>query len=346
MEGRGRAFAAASARAGSPGRRSEAGAEAAVGVDLGGTKIALGIVDPAGTLVAEERLPTLAARPAAAVEQDIVACVSERWANRLPASAALGVGVAGQVARDGTVRFGPNLGWKDVTLGADLMRALRRPVVVLNDVQAATYGEWKYGAGRGSSDLVCVFVGTGVGGGLVADGQLRHGARGTAGEVGHLTVASGGRPCRCGNRGCLEAYVGGWAIAERAQAAVAADPVRGRPLAAAAAGASRITSETVERAFREGDPLARELVAETWSYLASGLVSVVNALGPAVIVLGGGVIEGYPGVIASLEAEVRARALPAAVEGLRFAPAALGGASGVIGAAAYARATVAAGGTP
>ncbi len=312
--------------------------DASLGVDLGGTKIALGVVDPTGRLLDQLRLPTQASRPASAVIADVVATIRSRWSDALPADRPLGIGVAGQIASDGTVLFGPNLNWHQVPLRAELERSLDRPVSVLNDVRAATYGEWKHGAGQHSEDLVCLFVGTGVGGGIVADGRLRHGATGTAGELGHLSVARDGRQCRCPNRGCLEAYAGGWAIADRAREAVSADPARGRRLRELAGSLEAITSETVEVAFRAGDPLARDLVRETTAYLADGLVSIANALNPSTIVLGGGVVSGYPSLIGTLQAEVRRRALPAAVKGLRVVPAALGGESGLIGAASFARA--------
>jgi glucokinase len=321
-------------------RRARPGREwtdAALGVDLGGTKIALGVVGRTGEVLESERIPTRAQRPAAEVIDDIVDAIEQRWTERLPGSRPLGIGVAGQVDRDGTVLFGPNLDWHDVPLRARLARALHRPVAVLNDVQAATYGEWRHGAGRGTDDLVCLFVGTGVGGGIVADGRLRHGATGTAGELGHITVERNGRRCRCPNSGCLEAYAGGWAIAERAQEAVAADRRRGERLVAIAGDIAGITSETVEAAYRVGDPLARELVEETTAYLVAGLVSIVNAIDPAAIVLGGGVLAGYPSLVNVLEREVRPRALPAAVEGLRIVPAALGAESGLVGAATFAR---------
>ncbi len=329
---RGRAADAARRR----GSRTARGG-AAIGVDLGGTKIALGLVDRAGTVLESERLPTRADRPASAVIADIAACVEERWADRLAPTDPLGVGVAGQVDAAGTVLFGPNLHWSRVPLRADLARRLRRPVAVLNDVQAATFGEWQHGAGRGLNDVVCLFVGTGVGGGIVAGGALQHGATGSAGELGHLTVQRNGRKCRCPNSGCLEAYAGGWAIAERAREAVGHAPSRGAQLLRLAGSAEAISSATVEQAFRAADPLARELVDETMSYLTCGLVSIVNAVNPAAIVLGGGVLEGFLERIPSLARDVRARALRAAAAGLRIVPAALGGTSGLVGAAAFAR---------
>jgi glucokinase len=320
---------------GAEGRRARP--RPAVGIDLGGTKIAFGIVAGDGTVVKATRTPTRAERGPTPIVNDIVARVRALPSRQLEPDAPVGIGVAGQVDADGTVLFGPNLNWHDVPLGAGLARALRRPVSVLNDVQAATYGEWRYGAGRGTDDVVCLFVGTGVGGGIVADGQLRHGASGTAGELGHLTVERNGRRCRCPNSGCLEAYAGGWAIAERARERVVQEPRRGARLLELAGSRSAITSETVEQAYQARDPLAQELVEETMSYLVCGLVSIVNGINPRTIVLGGGVLEGFPTLVPVLGRQVRARALPAAADGLRVVPASLGAESGVIGAAAYAR---------
>jgi glucokinase len=132
----------------------------------------------------------------------------------------VGVGVAGQVdAATGQVLYAPNLEWHEVPLRYQLHKALGLQTLVVNDVRAATYGEWAYGAGHQTEHMICIFVGTGVGGGVVARGQVLDGCSNTAGEFGHATIVAGGRPCRCSNIGCLEAYVGGWAIARRAQEA-------------------------------------------------------------------------------------------------------------------------------
>jgi len=310
--------------------------DASIGVDLGGTKIALGVVGRTGAILDSVRIPTRAVRPPSAILADIVGCVNDRWSDRLPRSRPVGVGVAGQVDADGTVLFGPNLNWHDVPLRASLNRALGRRVTVLNDVQAAAYGEWKHGAGRGCDQLVCLFVGTGVGGGIVTDGRLYAGASGSAGELGHLVVERQGRKCRCPGSGCLEAYAGGWAIAERAREAVRAAPARAAKLLAVCGDVASLTSKDVEAAFVAGDPLAQELVEETMSYLVGGLVSIVNGLNPQRIVLGGGVLEGFRSMVPKLERQVRLRALPAAADGLRVVPASLGGESGLVGAATFA----------
>lgn len=313
-----------------------------VGVDLGGTKVEAALVDAEGHVVTSHRHPTDSkTKGPQGVIADIVACVGECLGEGARKAGALGVGVAGQIdAATGTVRFAPNLGWRDVPLGAELERTLRLPVVVVNDVRAATFGEWAHGAGKGVNDLVCLFVGTGIGGGVVSGGQLLEGCCNMAGELGHMTIVAGGRPCHCPNRGCLEAYVGGWAIAERAQDAIRTDPNSGLALVALAGSVEEVTTAVIAQAYDADDFFARHLVEETGQYLAAGVVGIVNAFNPSVLILGGGVIEGLPELVYSVEREVRTRALEVAVEGLRITKAALGGDAGVIGAAALARSKV------
>jgi glucokinase len=246
--------------------------------------------------------------------------------------------MAGQIVKyNGIVRFAPNLGWRNVPLGAMLEEALVLPVEVTNDVRAATYGEWLYGAGQGVDDLICLFVGTGVGGGIVSGGKLLEGCDNSAGELGHLTIMTDGRQCHCRNRGCLEAYAGGWAIAERAQEAVRSDPKAGQSLITLAGSIERITAATVTEAYANGDPVAQRIVEETAHFLAAGVVGIVNAFNPCLLVLGGGVIQGSPMYLPMVERAVRINALEAALEGLRIVTAALGNKAGVIGAASLAR---------
>jgi glucokinase len=255
-----------------------------------------------------------------------------------PTPAAVGVGVAGQVdARSGVVYFAPNLGWREVPLQEELERALELPVIVTNDARAAAWGEWLYGAGQGGNDLVCLFVGTGIGGGMISGGRWLEGCSSMAGELGHITIVADGEPCHCRNRGCLEAYASGWAIAKRAQEAVRADPWAGQTLMALAGSIGTITAATVSQAYRVGNLLARRIIEETGHYLATGVVSLVNAFNPCRVILGGGVIEGLPELIQIVQEEVQARALEAAVEPLGIVKAALDGDAGVIGAAALTR---------
>jgi glucokinase len=308
-------------------------------VDLGGTKVEAALVDAEGRVVTSHRHPTDSkTKGPEDVIADIVSCVNECLGKGVRSAGALGVGVAGQVdAGTGTVRFAPNLGWRDVPLRAELERTLRLPVVVVNDVRAATFGEWAHGAGKGVNDLVCLFIGTGIGGGVVSGGQLLEGSGNAAGELGHMTIVVGGRRCHCPNLGCLEAYAGGWAITERAQDALRTDPNSGLPLVALAGSVEEIRTAVIAQAYRADDSFARHLIEETGQYLAAGVVGIVNAFNPSVMILGGGVIEGLPELVYSVEQEVRVRALKVAVEGLRITKAALGGDAGVIGAAALAR---------
>jgi len=249
-----------------------------------------------------------------------------------------GIGVAGQVDPEtGTVRSAPNLDWTDVPLQARVATALGMPVHVLNDVRAITWGVWQHGAGRGVDDLVAVFIGTGIGGGVISDGRMLHGHRGTAGEVGHTTLVAGGRDCHCPNRGCWEAYAGGWAIAERAQDAVREQPEAGQTLLDLAGSLDAITGATVSDAVERNDPLAKQLTEATSQYLGAGMTSVVNTFNPERIVMGGGVIEGHPAHVDAVMQIIKERALPPARHQVEVVLSELGGQAGVVGAAAYAR---------
>lgn len=312
-----------------------------VGVDLGGTKLAVALVNAEGAVVASSRRPTHAEREADDVIADVIACVKE---DCLPAATsdvlAVGVGVAGQVdPATATVLHAPNLRWDDYPLGSRLSEALSVPVLVLNDVQAATYGEWQHGAGRSVTDLVCLFVGTGVGGGVVSNGELVQGCAGSAGELGHITIdLNGGQSCRCGNHGCLEAFAGGWAIARRAQHVAASDRRAAAMILELAGGdAEAVTAGVVSDAYHRGDPLAAEIVQRTSDALSAGAASIANSFNPCRLVLGGGVIEGLPELIDRVKAGIAERALEAALRPLLIAKAELGENAGTVGAAMWAR---------
>jgi len=311
------------------------------GVDLGATKIETVLVDATGFVVSRERHPTNPEKGAEGVIADIVSCVLGCEAFAEHEGLALGIGVAGQVeVSKGLVRYGPNLGWREIPLREELEKELRIPVVVTNDVRAALWGEWCHGAGKGVNDLVVLFVGTGIGGAVVSGGQVLEGCMGTAGELGHTTIIVDGRQCHCSNYGCLEAYAGGWAIAERAQEAVRKDSQAGQILIERAGSIESITAVHVSQAFNSGDPLSRRLMNETAHYLGSGIVGIVNTFNPCLLILGGGIIEGFPELIEVVEQSVRKYALEASVEQLKVVKAALGGDAGSIGAAVLARSLV------
>ena len=309
-----------------------------IGVDLGGTKLEVAHIDAQGRVRQRLRKPTNVKGGPSAIIEDVIASV---WTLRETADsppAGVGVGVAGQVEKEtGKVTFAPNLDWRDVPLQADLQRSIGLPVIVTNDVRAATWGEWLHGAGRGCDDLLCMFVGTGVGGSVVSGGRMLAGCNNTAGEVGHITVDMNGPPCSCGNRGCLEALAGGWAITRLARETVAADPDGGRLLLEMAGGfIEEINVATVARAVRGGDPMARQLMDRAASALIAGASTLINAFNPCRLILGGGVIMGVPELIGRIDKGVRGQALAAACASLIVLPAGLRTDAGVIGAAALA----------
>ncbi|HKZ16821.1 MAG TPA: ROK family protein [Geobacteraceae bacterium] len=306
-----------------------------IGVDLGGTKIEVAQVNISGQVLRRKRLPTRVNEGPAAIQSEIAETVLElqKQADTMPIG--IGIGVAGQVDPvSGVVHFAMNLGWRDVPIRDVLSEALRLPVFVTNDVRAATWGEWVHGAGQGCDDLICLFVGTGIGGGVVSGGHLLTGCSNTAGELGHIVVDLHGPLCNCGNRGCMEALAGGWAIARSAREAVENNPSAGSVLLQEAGGnPERISAATVARAVRKGDPLALKLIESATEALVSGAVGLINAFNPCRLILGGGVIEGLPELVDRIDRGVRQRALAAASAPLRILPSQLGNQAVAIGAA-------------
>jgi len=310
----------------------------AVGVDLGGTKVEVARVDSAGRVHQRLRRPTNVKEGPEAVGKEIVDLA--RGLQKLAGSSPIGVGIglAGQIdPHEGVVIFAPNLYWHNVPFQSNLKQILGLPVVITNDVRAVAWGEWLHGAGEGCDDLVCLFVGTGIGGGVVSGGRMLTGCSNTAGELGHMTIDLNGPPCTCGQRGCLEALAGGWAIEKIAQEAVALDPPAGALLMKLAGGTpAGITAKTVAEGVRAGDLLSLRLVERVAQTLIAGCVSIVNAFNPCRLILGGGVIEGLPRLVDQIDGGVRRRSLPAATTSLQVLRAKLGNDAGVVGAATLA----------
>lgn len=260
----------------------------AIGVDVGGTKIAGGVVDDAGSIVTRARRDTPSTDPPAIVD-NIVSVVQELRQNR--AVDAVGIGSAGFVdAARSTVLFAPNLAWRDVPVRDLVMEATGLPVVVENDANAAAWGEFRFGAAEDVDDMVCVTVGTGIGGGLVLDGTVYRGAHGVGAELGHMRMVPDGHVCGCGNRGCLEQYASGSALVREAQALASSRSVfAARLLELAGGDPEEITGPMVTDAARDGDEPSRELLADLGRWLGEGLASFAAVLDPAVFVIGGGV---------------------------------------------------------
>ena len=307
----------------------------AIGIDLGGTKTDVGLVESGGHIRRRLRRVTPVKGGPTLIKTDIVAAVHELLDPISSVPVGVGVGLAGQIdSREGNVIFAPNLDWRNVPFQRDLSQALGLPVVITNDVRAITWGEWLHGAGQGCNDLICLFVGTGIGGGIVSEGKVLSGSTNAAGEIGHLVIDWNGPSCTCGNRGCLEAFAGGWAVARHAQEIVARDPSAGSVLLEMVGGKREsITAETVARAAHAGDPLAKQLVDRVAEALIAGSVSLIHAFNPSRLILGGGVIEGIPELAHRVTDGVRQRALVASTKGLEILPSKLKENAGIVGAA-------------
>lgn len=308
------------------------------GIDLGGTKIQILQINSFGTVGERLRCDTDITGGSEAIEKEIIDGIKSLNKKIGSPPSAIGIGVAGQIdAETGDVKFAPNLKWINVPLQHNLKRTLGIPVIIINDVRAATWGEWLYGAGKGTRDLICIFVGTGVGGGIISDGKMLTGFNNTAGEIGHMTVNIHGPQCTCGNVGCLEAYAGGWGIAKNAQEAVKADPKAGAKLLKAAGGhIEDITGRIVTELDREHDPLSMAIIEQAVDALAAATSSLINVLSPQKIIFGGGVIDGMPELIEGIAKKAKKRALCAATDNLLILPAKLRNDAGAIGAGALA----------
>ena len=312
-----------------------------VGVDIGGTTIHVGILPfEGGTPVVRSTLPTEPGRGAKFVLDRVVEMIIQAMGQVMEekecsrdAFAGVGIGSPGPLDRKtGTVINTPNLGWRNFPLRDLVQNAVGLPATLDNDANCATFGEWWLGAGRGVDTLVGVTLGTGIGGGVVLDGELYHGASDAAAEIGHMTIDSTGRKCKCGNYGCLEAYASGPAIAARAVEGLEVDVES--ILLELVDDLSKITAATVFEAVVKGDHYATEVVHDTAKFLGAGLANVINILNPEMIVISGGVTRAGDHLFVPLRAEVRRRSFRVAEQACRIVPAELTGIAGVVGAVA------------
>lgn len=256
-----------------------------IGVDIGGTKVGAGVVDDDGAIVAHLLRPTPADRPDLVAET--VADVVRELAEGRDIEA-VGVGAAGFVDETRSiVRFAPNLAWREEPLQKKISGLIGLPVVVENDANAMAWGETRFGAGRGQSHVVCITLGTGIGGGLVFDGRLFRGHWGMGAELGHMQVVPGGRPCGCGQRGCWEQYASGNALVIEAREIADAHPERAGILLGLAGG--KIEGEEVTEAARQGDTASLEAFATLADWLGQGMADLAAVLDPGCFILGGGV---------------------------------------------------------
>jgi glucokinase len=312
-----------------------------VGVDIGGTNIVVGTVAEDGSAVHGVRSePTRPEEGPQAVLGRIARLVQASMAEAERAGAArtrivgVGIGSPGPLDRErGLVLLTPNLGWRDLPLRQMVSEAVGLPATLDNDANCAVYGEWWVGAARGARHVVGLTIGTGIGGGIVLDGEIYHGTSDVAGEFGHMTIDSTGRLCKCGNYGCLEAYASGPAIAARAVEGIASG-VETRLPQMVGGDLQTITAQTVYEAARTNDDYALEVVRDTAKFLGAGVGNLINIFNPDMVVFVGGVTMAGDQLFVPLRAEVKRRAFKPAVERCRIVPGALPGTAGVVGAAA------------
>ena len=304
-----------------------------IGIDLGGTHIAVGIVDEAYRIVAEKRAPTVANNGAAALLDDIAACVRDALAiGGVSAAdcAGAGIGVPGICdTRYGVVRYAHNIGWDNLPVSAELGRRLGLPVFFANDADCAALGEVVAGAAKDAGSALLFTLGTGIGGGFVVDGRIWSGNHGLGGEFGHMCIQPGGAACSCGQRGCWEAYASATALIRQAEEAAQAHPEsllnEQRPL----------SGRKIFAAAQSGDSAAQAVTAQYAVYVGVGLVNYINVLFPEIVLLGGGISGAGEALLAPVRAFVKRNTH---VQDAALLPeirvAALGGDAGVIGAAA------------
>jgi glucokinase len=263
-----------------------------IGVDIGGTKVAGGVVDPDGRILEQHRVTT-PARDAEATTDAIVRVIEE-LRSRHDDIEAVGLGIAGFVdAARSVVYFAPNLlGWRDGPLREEVEKRIGLPVVVENDANAAAWGEARFGAGREEGCIVCVTLGTGVGGGVIVDRHLFRGGFGVAAEIGHIQMVEGGRPCGCGQRGCWEQYASGGALVREARERAEEDRQSAELLLGLGDGTPQgIAGEHVTEAAHQGDPVAIGAFNTLGHWVGQGLADLAAVLDPQVFILGGGVSE-------------------------------------------------------
>ncbi len=307
-----------------------------IGIDVGGTKIAAGLVNNAGKVMARRKIKTDTVKGYTAVLDQINSLVSALLAEaeaRTSVINCIGIACAGQIDRmTQKVIFSPNLNWRDAPLRSDVEAASGIRTFVGNDVNAGTYGEWRFGFNREGSDVVGVFIGTGIGGGLIVNGRMFRGSHGVGGELGHITLNPFGYQCHCGNRGCFEAYCAGSYIEGRVRQRLEAG-YRGKLLDIIKGRAETLNPSAIEEGYFLGDELCVEIWTEVIEYLGSALQSIANLLNPELIIFGGGVVKGTKRLIEEARSVMERRAMPASIRGMKIEHARLGNDAALLGAA-------------
>ena len=305
----------------------------AVGVDVGGTRIAVGLVERKGRILKDAKLLTPKTGPFAVVDTIIDLVAEVTGGIHDSELAGIGIGIPGQIDfQRQSIEFCTNLPLAGVDMRSLVMSRTKREVTIDNDGNLAAFGEARWGAAKGARDFLMLTLGTGVGGGMFLNGEPYRGSRGLAGEFGHVVVDLDGRPCPCGGKGHLEAYLGRPALAELGREA--AKTFRGREIVAAAGGnADAVTAESVLLAAQRGDEVAREILLDAGTVLGRALVGFVNVFNPKLIVIGGGIGEAADFMVERAAEVMRGEAM-AGRRDVEVTQAVLGNDAGILGAAA------------
>jgi glucokinase len=307
-----------------------------IGIDIGGTKIVAGLVDNSGRVLSRKKILVGQRKGYSVVRRAIIQLVQDVLSeNNIHAEALerIGVASAGQIDCEfRKILFSPNLGWHNVPLRDDMESALKVHAFLENDVNAAMYGEWRFGAARGADNVLGVFLGTGIGGGIIIHGKVYRGFRNAGAEIGHITLNPFGHQCNCGNQGCFEAFCGGAYIVKRVKQHIR-DGYRGKLWGLIGGDTEHINAGHIEAGATLGDELCLSVWKEVLEYLGAGLASMVNLLNPQIIVLGGGVVYGTKNLIDDVKPIMKRRSMAASLKNVKLVRAKLGEDAAIVGAA-------------
>jgi glucokinase len=307
-----------------------------VGIDIGGTKILAGLIDDSGSVIGKRKVPVGRDKRYEKVRAVIVDLLNDMLREKGlhgRSISKIGIACAGQIEKDTQkILFSPNLRWKNAPLKKDMEERFRVGVFVENDVNAATYGEWRFGLKSKPKDMIGIYPGTGIGGGIIANGALCRGFANVGGEVGHIILNPYGYRCNCGNYGCFEAYCGGSYIVERVRS-VMREGYRGKIWEISGGDLKGLHAGHIEEAWMMGDDLCGRIWGEVIEYMGAGMASLVNLLNPEVIVMGGGVVYGTKYLVDEAKKAMEKRAMRASLKGLSVEKGKLGDEAAIIGAA-------------
>lgn len=314
-----------------------------IGIDLGGTNLRAAVADTdTGQIFHQRKCPTLAAEGQEAVIGRIIQLIRElRQESQVPDGAVKGVGIGVPGTPDidkGIIQFLPNLPgkWPNVPLAAIIAEQVQLPVALINDVRAITLGEWTFGAGRGADTVACLAIGTGIGGGVIVNGQFHLGIGGTAGEFGHHVVEADGFPCGCGGKGCLELYASGPAIAAMGVKEVMHGHTT-RIGELVNQDLNRIDAGVVVQAAREGDPIATAILQRAGMYLGIAVGNILGVISPERVIFGGGVSVAGEVLLGPIVQTIKERVHVVPLDKVQFVLAELGINGGLVGAALWAK---------